>query len=129
MTYTLDGESLGNINNEVVRKLASLTAMPIPTEDSDTTQVFDYSGASREITIEGRYVDTSLANIFTNFVDVFNTILSGNQNGTSSYINYVSDLHGTIKVKLDEFIVENDTEATGPLSVAYTMRLIETEDI
>jgi hypothetical protein len=127
MAWTLNSKDLGNIQKENHRKIANLQIFPLPQQDSDATEVTDFSGPQREITIEGKLTGTDTATLQTairNFDKISGTgtpIITGTQN---SSVVFSSEVFGNFNVKVDELDWDYDTEK-GPLVVAYTMRMVQ----
>lgn len=122
MAYSLAGYSLGIIQEENVRKEAILTVMPAYLLDSSDTYVFDFGGTQRTISITGKYSGT-LAEIQT-FINNIQGLIQGHQDINAGYPkDYVSDLLGTVKVKIMDF--EFNWTAGEPNTIFYTLKLIE----
>lgn len=127
MTYSLGTVSdLKEVAKETHNKSASIDARAYPLQNSDQTQLFDFGGVVRRITINGTYIDTSQANVMTNFVDKIEAILDGDQSAT---ITFHSDLHatgagsGNFNVMIESF---NWNYSAGTvLAVDYTIVMVE----
>lgn len=111
-TPTLDGTSLGGCKTIAVDKLANIIALPLPTGDSDESEVFDMLGVVKNISLSGEYQDTDIATTKA-WVDSIEGIADGNQ----TTVAFVSDQTGTINVmvasvntrwKIPGFVVEYD---------------------
>lgn len=116
MTKTIAGIDLGHIQSLRQEKWApGIIPINIPTKDSDETEVFDYFGAIKRISIEGIY-DGDTATIKA-AVDAINALISGNQENS---VSLITDQTGTLSVKVERFNAEWDipgTKATYSLSV------------
>lgn len=123
MTYSLSGiSSLGDIQEEQVRKEANMNINPLWFSDSNNTDVLDWGGATRTITITGIISDTP-ANIVT-AIGQLDALVNGWQTSANGYPkNYVSDKYGTKKVKFLDVVT---TSIAGfPRRLAYTIRMVE----
>ena len=120
MAYSLTGmTSLGNVNSEVMRKTGGLIEIPSVAEDSDQTEVIDFTGPIRTITISGTYVNETPDNL-TNFVGELEALVDGEQDSTATY---VSDLSGSFSVKIKS--VDYDFIGGEPSVVKYTIEMVE----
>jgi len=122
MTYTLAGYSLGTVIEENMLKETFIVPMPAYLMDSNETYVFDFGGTQRTINLTGKFTGT-LANIQA-FISNMNGLIQGHQDIDAGYPkDYVSDLIGTIKVKVLSF--EPTWSAGEPGQLYYTIKLIE----
>ena len=78
MTYSLTNmTSLGAVTSEESSKDAQLFQSPMPLSDSDKTIMLDMFGASRTITIKGRYtVDDG---VIATFISQLDALVNGQQ--------------------------------------------------
>ena len=131
MAYTLNGEDLGDVNEENMNKWSDLDQVSYPLSDSSEASVFDYQGVKRVITITGiKYFDTA-ADLW-NWVQTIDAL----QNGDQSTVIYHSDgwdkatsgsyTDGNFNVKVNRFIVRYVNNQT--LSIVYTLTLYEGEE-
>ena len=125
---TIGGITLHDGTNSVItdnsqRKTSSLTVMPLYLSDSDGTNVFDFGGVVKTITLNGFYIDTSIANLKT-WTDSIEALQQGHQDiDAGAPYDFVDDLRGTLKVKVMDF---NSAFAEGdPTRVIWTMTLVE----
>lgn len=139
MTYTLGGatspnttwgsywNALGTVQSEGVTKTASqMMESPLFMADSDQTDVFDFGGAVRIITIEVIKDDTA-ANL-TTFTQALMTLIQGDQSPDKGYpIDYVSDLLGTVKVKIQN--ISFTWIAGEATKLGYTIKMIESSSV
>jgi len=138
MAYTLGTASLpnttwgtyynnfGTVQRESQRKVSSLTPMGMFGFDSDDTDVFDFGGTVRKISVTIAKIDTS-TNLAT-FVTALNSLINGDQSPDEGYpIAYVSDLLGTIQVKIDS--IDFEWNAGRPTLLVYTLSLIESSTL
>lgn len=128
MAYSIAGIELqpaggkGVVQEESVKKEAMLTVTPAYLLDSDETYVFDFGGAQRTINIVGKY--TGSLNEIKSFINSLQGLVQGHQDFKAGYPkDYVSDLLGTVKVKIMSF--EFTWVAGEPSVVYYNLRLIE----
>jgi len=121
-SYTLNSINLGDVAEETQRKEANLSPTPMYDRDSDETDVFDFGGCTRVITVMGKYSDTN-ANM-TTFIESIEAMIQGHQDNAAGFpVDFVSDMRGTIKVKVAEF---EWTKIEGIESfIAYTIKLFE----
>jgi hypothetical protein len=78
MTYTLTGlTSMGNITSEESTKDSQLFQMPIPLSDSSSAVMLDLFGASRTITVKGRY--TTADGTISAFIAELDALVNGTQ--------------------------------------------------
>lgn len=118
MAYTLDGNNLGSIQSETVKKTAQITPLPLPLSDSNQTDVFDFGGVIRTISLTT--VKSGNTAALQSLITALNNILDGDQVST---VPYVSDLFGTINVKLMD--VSFTYVAGKPLTMTMSIRLVE----
>ena len=132
MTYTLARTSPGtitlpNIQSETCRILSTVIVLPLPTQSSANTDVFDFGGVTEEITLTGKKIDT-LANIKT-FIDYFTgatAFINGDQS-TSGNSTLTSDCRtSTISCKVDSFdyTINFGTGSSGNTICEYTVKLV-----
>jgi hypothetical protein len=124
--------SLGNISfdgathileSESVRKESNLTPMPLFGFDSNQTDVFDFGGATRTITLSCVHIGTP-AEHATFWTNVLSPLVNGNQ---ATVTVYISTLLGTLNVKImdiDLSFVGGDVRR-----LRYTIKLIESSTI
>lgn len=125
MTYSLDGNGLGDIQTLKHGKRARLQIMPIPLADSDDTESFDVGGVVRTVKISGSYGETSPA--IGTWAATMLALVDGDQKksaGDYGY-DYVDDFLGvTINVKVEffnfEFVKGNPNE------IEYVLEMVET---
>ena len=105
------------------RKESDLAIMPLYLSDADNTDVFDYGGVIKTITLTGVYIAETVANLKT-WIDSVEALQNGHQDTGAGYpLTFVDDLRGTIKVKVLDF---NSTfmEAE-PTKVNWTLKLVQ----
>ena len=91
---TLNGITLNNVDSISVDKNANIIPLPMPSQDSSSTELFDAFGVTKTITVRGTWAaDTTTVK---GYVDSFEALVSGNQ----SSVSFVSDQTGTISVML-----------------------------
>jgi len=121
MAYSLGGQALGIISRDYAKKTSGLVPIPSVQEDSDSTEVIDFSAPIREFTVEGKYYATSTATL-TTFIDLIESFIDGQQDTT---VEYISDLRGTANVKVMNF--DSDWLEGQPSIATYTLRLVESK--
>lgn len=102
-TITLhDGSSAIIVENNC-RKESSVTVLPLYLSDSDQTDVFDFGGTVKLITLTGVYLGTDVATLKT-WIDSVEALIQGHQDTDAGYpLTFIDDLRGTIKVKIMDF--------------------------
>jgi len=100
-----------------------LTVLPLYLSDSDETDVFDYGGTTKIITLTGIYMGANVATLKT-FVDSVEALIQGHQDVQAGYpLTFTDDLRGTIKVKIFDF---NSTFAEGhSTKIDWTLKLVQ----
>jgi PKD repeat protein len=121
VAITLNSSDLGNVETLEFIKNGNIELSPRPRNDSTNTYLFDFNGATKSVILSGTYTDSSAANIKTNFIDVVEAILDGNQ---SSVVTFASDVTGSISVLVQEFTFTWDINVSEYV-VRYTIALIE----
>ena len=121
MTYSLtDMSSLGTVIEEKQTKDAQLFQQPMPGSDSSQTFVIDIFGAIRTISIRGKYVGANIGEVQT-FISQLKGLINGNQ----VVRVYTSDLFVS-GINVYVMMVDYTYEAGNPLSVDYSIQMIET---
>ncbi len=126
---TLQGDGKAFIRDNVVRKESFLTPMPLYTFDSDETDVYDFGGVVKTLTLTGVYIDTTEANVKT-FVDSVENLVNGLQDKSNNApYKFVDDRRTTssgIKVKIAFF---DSTFVEGwPTGCIWILKLINSSD-
>jgi len=120
---TLHNGTTTVIRENDCRKEAVLTILPLYLNDSDLTDVFDFGGTIKIITLTGSFVGANLAAVKT-WVDSVDALIQGHQDiAAGAPYTFVDDLRGTIKVKILDF---NSTflEAD-PVRITWALKLVE----
>lgn len=105
---TLSGVTLHNGSNIVIiendcRKESVLTILPLYLSDSDLTDVFDFGGTIKIITLTGIFIGANIAALKT-WVDSVEALQQGHQDvDAGAPYTFADDLRGTIKVKILDF--------------------------
>lgn len=87
---TLGGVTLTGVDSIRVNKNANVIPLPMPTEDSDKTEVFDMLGVVKMIGVTGMFAgDTATTKAK---IDSIEALITGNQ----LPISFISDATGTI---------------------------------
>jgi|SRR3990167_140651 len=122
----LQGDGSAFIRENIARKEAILSPLPLYLGDSDQTDVFDYGGVIKIITLNGIYIGTTEAAV-KSFVDSVEALIQGHQDtGAGAPYKFVDDRRTTsagIKVKLMD--VESYFVEGFPTGATWTIRLIE----
>jgi len=95
-TPTLGGISLTKVTSIDPSKKANLLALPMPTGDSDETEIFDMLGVTKSINLSGDITESTIAAVKT-IIDSLEALCDGDQENT---VSFVSDQTGTISVKV-----------------------------
>lgn len=105
------------------RKEGVLTILPLYLNDSDLTDVFDFGGTIKTITLTGFYIDTTTDGL-KNWLESVEALINGHQDADAGApYDFVDDLRGTIKVKVLDF---NTTWSEGdPKRINWTLKLVQ----
>ncbi len=117
-----DGANAIIIENDC-RKEAVLTVLPLYLNDSDLTDVFDFGGTIKIITLSGIFIGANIAALKT-WIDSVEVLIQGHQDiAAGAPYTFTDDLRGTIKVKILEF---NSTKSEGDATrIAWTLKLVQ----
>ena len=125
---TLGGVTLHNGANAVIsendcRKESVLTILPLYLSDSDLTDVFDFGGTIKLITLTGVYIGANVAALKT-WVDSVEALQQGHQDvDAGAPYDFVDDLRGSIKVKIIDF---TSTKTEGSTTeIRWTIKLVQ----
>lgn len=100
--------------------------MPFYLSDSDETDVFDFGGVIKTISLVGVYVATSIANAKI-WIDTLEAIVQGHQDVDAGYpLDFVDDYRGTVTVKIQD--IDTTNTAGEPLIIRWTVKLIESSE-
>ena len=110
--------SIGTVNSEESNKDAQLFQMPIPLSDSTSTVMLDLFGASRTITIKGRF--TTADGAIATFISELDALVNGQQ----SVRVYHSDKSGSDYYVLIQGARWSSAEG-GVNFVDYTIEMIQ----
>lgn len=126
MAYSLESiTDLGSIQEEFISKESYLTPIPLYLSDSGSTDVFDFGGCVRTITLTGIRADT-VSNLQT-FTGELMGLVTGAQEPPDFPKDYHSDsLNATIRVKF--LGVTYSYLAGDPLRIHYIIRMIESSE-
>ena len=120
---TLHGDGNATITDNDCSKDSSLAIMPLYLSDADGTDVFDYGGVTKTITLTGVYLNESKANIVGWIADVEN-LQQGHQDNDSGYPLYFNDdIRGGLWVKVLSFS-STYTEAE-PTKLRWNLKLVQ----
>jgi hypothetical protein len=120
---TLNSIVLHNGSDKVITenhcgKESNLVPQPLYGYDSDQTDVFDFGGAIKTITLSGFYIAEDVEDQFS-FIDSIEALAPGKQD---SPIELVDDLRGTINVKVNS--VNTDKTSGEPSRITWEIKLI-----
>lgn len=119
----LQGDDKAFISDNRVRKEAALTVLTLYGFDSDETDILDFGGAVKVITLTGIYVDTSEANVKT-FLDSVEALIQGKQDILNGYpLLFTDDRRGALKVKFMDF--DSSIVAGFPLGATWSLKMFE----
>ena len=120
-----DGSSAVIIENDC-RKEAVLTVLPLYLNDSDLTDVFDFGGTIKIITLTGIFLGANVAALKT-WVDSVEALIQGHQDiDAGAPYTFADDLRGSIKVKILEFTsTKTEGEST---RIAWTIKLVQSSE-
>lgn len=118
---------MGSIQEEGVTKTADLDVQPPLYTDSDETDAFDNGGSVRRINAKFTKIVDSWSDAAT-FSQALFTLINGDQSPPEYPLNYVSDILGTIKVKIESIDVTN-VHREGPCVVTYSLKLVECSEL
>ena len=125
---TINGVILHDGSNATItendcRKDAVLTILPLYLNDSDLTDVFDFGGTIKIITLTGNYIGANLAAAKT-WLESVEALIQGHQDvQAGAPYTFVDDLRGTIKVKILEFgstFMEAETTR-----ISWTLKIVQ----
>lgn len=125
---TIKGIILHDSANSIIlentaRKESILAILPLYLSDSDATDVFDFGGVIKIITLTGVYLNTSIANLKI-WIDSVEALQQGHQDKQAGApYTFVDDLRGTIKVKIMDF---DSTFSEGTKTkIDWTLKLVQ----
>ncbi len=120
-----DGANAIIIENDC-RKESILTILPLYLNDSDLTDVFDFGGTIKLITLTGAYIGADISTLKT-WVDSVEALIQGHQDVGAGYpLTFTDDLRGAIKVKILDF---GSTLAEGNKTrVDWTLKLVQSSE-
>ncbi len=120
---TIHDGSSAVIRENDCRKESTLAIMPLYLSDSDNTDVFDYGGTVKTITLTGVYVAENVAALKT-WIDSLEALQQGHQDvGSGAPYIFVDDLRGTIKVKVLSF--NSPWAEAEPTKVNWTLKVVQ----
>lgn len=124
---TLDGNGRSFIIENDGGKDSNLTPMPLFTQNSNNTEVFDFGGVIKVVNLQGLYVGTSKSDT-RDFMNAIDALQNGQQDIDSGYpLTFTDpDARGTIKVKV---MSGKTTKVAGvPLQCRWVLKLVEASD-
>jgi len=97
--------------------------MPLYSNDSDATDVFDFGGVTKNIRLTGVYIGENVAAL-KSWVDSIEELQQGHQDKTAGYpLTFVDDLRGTLKVKVKSFSTSWISAET--TKIGWTLNLVQ----
>lgn len=118
MAYTLAGISLDVPETEICTKSSGMFKSPMPGKDSSESIAIDLMGAERTIRLTGTFVKADVATLATTASSLLALVT-----GAQATISYVSDLFGTVTVKVGSITLNWDKGTTTVLK--YDIELFE----
>jgi len=118
MAYpTLGGVSLTGVETISIDKTANIIPLPMPTGDSDKTEVFDLLGVVKTISISGTFAESTISATKAK-VDAIEALIQGNQ----PVAVFTSDQTGTINC----MVADISTNWTIPgFRATYEIKIVE----
>ncbi len=121
---TLQGDGYSLITENSCRKEAILTPMPLYLMDSDETDIFDFGGVIKVITLTGKYEHSTGVTALKTWVDSVEALIQGHQDTDAGYpLTFTDDLRGTIKVKVMDF--DTTWSAGEPTLIIWTLKVFQ----
>jgi hypothetical protein len=119
----LQGDGKAFIAENFAGKEALLTPLPLYLQDADNTDVFDYGGTIKTITLTGVFIGDTEAKV-KSFIDSVEALIQGHQDTQAGApYTFTDDRRGTLKVKVFNF---DSTFVEGwPLGATWTLKLIQ----
>ena len=111
------------IKENSCKKDSSLAIMPLYLSDSDKTDVFDYGGVTKLISLSGVYIADTTAALKT-WIESAEGLQQGHQDTDDGYpLTMADDLRGPIYIKVMGF---SSTAVEGqPTKVNWTLKVVE----
>jgi len=123
---TLHDGSSAIITENNCRKEAIMSVLPLYLSDSDATDVFDFGGTIKLITLTGVYIGANVAALKT-WVDAVEALIPGHHDTEAGYpLDFSDDLRGSIKVKIMDL---DTTHSEGdPTKINWTIKLVQASE-
>ena len=118
---TIKDGSNSFITENTARKEAFLTPMPLFGNDSSGTDVFDFGGTLKTITLIGSYDDGTVAGART-YINNVEGLIQGNQASAYTFLDDLRSPISALKVKVESF---ESTLVEGQFKLTWTLRLVE----
>lgn len=126
-TITLSGDGYGFISDNNCKKESMLTPMPLYLTDSDGTDVFDFGGTIKTITLTGRYIHDDGVSKLKIWADSVEALIQGHQDIEAGYpITFTDDLRGELKVKVMDF--DSTWIEADPTTLQWTLKIMEASE-
>lgn len=118
---------LGSVNLLGVKRIdsdknANIIPLPLPTKDSDESQVFDLLGVVKLISIDGEYSAGTIA-LTKAYADSIEALVNGDQNT----IDFVSDQMGTISCMVNQVRIGWSFDVIS--KVTFSIKLIQGQNV
>ncbi len=117
---TLAGISLTGCKSIGNSKKGNLIPLPMPTGDSDETEVFDMLGVTRTLNITGDFSESTIAATKA-IIDQIEALVDGDQ---SLNVDFVSDQTGTISAKVDSISSDWEVQSNG-FKCSYVIKIFQ----
>lgn len=125
-TIDLSGSN-GFISENHCKKESMLTPMPLYMTDSDGTDVFDFGGTLKTITLTGRYINESGVSALKSWADSVEALIQGHQDIDAGYpLTFNDDLRGELKVKVLDF--ETTWIEANPHTLEWVLKIVEASE-
>ena len=94
MAYTLAGNTLPNVQREIINKNSNILVIPKPRDEADATYTFDFLGVTTRIVVEGTVVgSTNIDTFITTFLGTKNNLSGTLIDGSQASVQYTGS-HG-----------------------------------
>ncbi len=115
---TLNSVDLSNCDNIAFTLSSNIVQLPFPGSGSSSADVFDLTGVTRVITVNGVFTGATTAAVKTK-VDNIAALIDGDQTAT---VEFVTDELGTVNVMVASFDVTWEVPSN---RARYSLKLLE----
>lgn len=126
MGTTLTGINLGQIQSIRIAQITGLTQLPVIGKTMADSAIYDLAGPGRQITITGQWIDTTLEDIYNNYVAAVNTKMNIDFKTTS--LTFTSDVLGDNAIQVLISSCNFDWDFT-TVRCNYSLKLFEGKTI